>query len=73
MHFNGPEEEEEDEVSDDDDDDDEHEESARLWDWPSIKPSTIFTQLSSSELRQLAFLRPAFVNNYGLKTSIMRS
>lgn len=69
MHFNGPQEEQHDDADDGDDD----EESARLWDWPSIKPSTIFTQLSSSELRQLAFLRPAFVNNYGLKTPIMRS
>lgn len=69
MHFNGPQEEQDDDADGDDDD----EESARLWDWPSIKPSTIFTQLSSSELRQLAFLRPAFVNNYGLKTPIMRS
>lgn len=69
MHFNGPQEEQHDDADGGDDD----EESARLWDWPSIKPSTIFTQLSSSELRQLAFLRPAFVNNYGLKTPIMRS
>lgn len=69
MHFNGPQEEQHDDADGGNDD----EESARLWDWPSIKPSTIFTQLSSSELRQLAFLRPAFVNNYGLKTPIMRS
>lgn len=56
---------------DDDDDDDEDSESVRLWDWPSIR--WLLHHFHSTVVGFGSFLRSAFVNNYGLKTSIMRS
>lgn len=58
-----------DDDDDDHDDDDEDLESVRLWDWPSI--SWLLHHFHSTVV--VSFLRSAFVNNYGLKTSIMRS